>query len=188
MALSDEKIVQLYLERDQRAITETETKYEHYLTKISYNILGDMEDCKENVNDTYLKAWNSIPPQIPKLLGAYLAKINRQAAIDIYRRKHSKKRRGTEYDLCYDELEETCTVGESVEDSIDVSILGDSINKFLKGLPENKRLVFVGRYYYMDSVKDIAEYANMSESNVKTTLFRCRSELKEYLQREGFEI
>lgn len=186
--ISDEEIVQLYLDRDQRAITETDQKYQHYLTKISYNILGDLQDCQETVNDTYLKAWNSIPPQIPRLLGAYLAKINRQLAIDVYRKKNSQKRKGTEYDMCYDELEETCSVGESVEDTIDVTILGETINNFLRTLPESKRIIFVGRYFYMDSVKKIAKYTNQSESNVKVQLHRCRNELKEYLQKEGFEI
>ena len=188
MSLSDEKIVELYLLRDQNAITETDIKYRHYLTRISYNILKDYEDCQETVNDTYYKAWNSIPPQIPQILGAYLGKINRQTAIDIYRRKHSRKRRGTEYDVCYDELEEVCTAGDGVEKTLEAKLLGETINKFLKELPEKKRILFLGRYFYMDSIKDIAGYTGQSESNVKVLLHRIRKELKEYLIQEGFEL
>ena len=188
MAPSDEAIIELYMQRDASAIRATAERYEHYLMKISYNILGDMEDCKENVNDTYFRTWNLIPPQRPAVLSAFLGKINREGAIDIYRRKKSKKRSNSEYDLCLHELDEELASGASVEDVVEAGMMGRLVNHFLESLPKDKRILFVGRYYYMDSVQEIAGYTGLSCSNVKVTLHRLRKELKHYLQKEGFAV
>lgn len=186
--MTDEAIVNLYWDRKEDAILETQLKYEKYLFKISLNILFDEEDAKENVNDTYLKAWNSIPPQRPSVLSTYLGKINRQGAIDIYRKKTSQKRKGAEYESCIEELSDCIADEQNVEQSIEAKLLGQAINAFLTELPEQKRNVFLGRYYYMDSVKAIAGYMKLSEQNVKNILHRSRGELKEYLRKEGFAL
>ena len=186
--MTDEAIVELYWDRKEQAIKETEVKYERYLMKISYNILSDMEDSRENVNDTYLKAWNSMPPQKPAILSTYLGKINRQGPIDICRKTTSKKRNGTEYESCLEELEESLADENSVESSVDAMLLSKTLNEYLHTLPPTKRNVFIGRYFYMDSMKDIAGYTGMSEQNVKNILHRTRGELKEYLLKEGFVL
>ena len=188
MAPSDDAILEMYFQRNESAIKATAEKYEHYLMKISYNILGDMEDCKENVNDTYFKTWNSIPPQRPAVLSAFLGKINREGAIDIYRRKKSKKRCNSEYDLCIHELDEELDSKTSVEEIVEAGMMGRLVNTFLAKLSKDKRILFVGRYYYMDSIEDIAAYTGLSKSNVKVSLHRLRNDLKKYLQEEGFAV
>ncbi|MCQ2533498.1 MAG: sigma-70 family RNA polymerase sigma factor [Clostridia bacterium] len=192
--MEDSAIVDLYWNRDEYAITETETKYGRYLTTVALNILNNMEDSSECVNDTYLGAWNSIPPQRPSLLSAYLAKITRRISIDLYRRKNAEKRSGSNYEASLEELCET--IGETEDMKADEgtnpvkdreeSLRHEIIMKFIAGLNEESRRLFIGRYFYMDSVKDIAGYLHISESKVKTTLFRLRQDLKEYLKKEGF--
>lgn len=186
--MTDEAIVNLYWDRLEQAIVETKQKYEKYLLTISSNVLSDWEDCMENVNDTYMSAWNSMPPHRPQVLSTYLGKINRQGAIDIYRKKTSQKRKGTEYDCCIDEMEEILADGHDVEQTIDARMLSESLNQFIKGMPKAKRAVFIGRYFYMDSMKRIAEYTGMSEQNVKNILHRTRKELREYLIKEGYSV
>lgn len=186
--MQDKEIVELFLERDETAIRETERKYERYLTKIAFNILKDFEDSRESVNDTYLRAWNSIPPQKPLILSAYLAKITRRTAIDIFRRKNRAKRAPSEYALSLEELEDCVQSETSVEEEIDIKLLGQAINEFLKTLPEETRNAFIGRYYFLDSMKEVAAYCGMSEGKLKSLMFRTRNELKEYLIKEGFDL
>ncbi len=186
--MDDKAIVELYFERNETAIEETEKKYSLYLTKIAYNILMNEEDSKESVNDTYLAAWNSIPPQRPTVLKTYLAKLTRRISIDIFRRKNRDKRRNSEYAASLCELEEVISGDSSIEDTIEMRILSESIGNFLKKLPKTERVVFVGRYYYCDSLKDIASYCGISESKTKTVLFRTRKKLKDYLKKEGFNV
>lgn len=188
MAPNDEEIIELYFRRDEHAIEATACRYGHFLMKISYNILGNREDCEENVNDTYLKTWNAIPPQRPTVLSAFLGKINREGAIDIYRRKKSKKRCNSEYDLCIHELDEQLDSKMSVEDVVEAGMMGKLVNTFLEKLSKEKRILFLGRYYYMDSIEDIAVYTGLSKSNVKVSLHRLRMDLKQYLQKEGFVV
>lgn len=186
--MKDEMIVSLYWQRDERAIQETELKYGAYLSKIAYNILYDMEDCKESVNDTYLKAWNSMPPQKPERLSAYLGKITRQLSIDIFRKKSRQKRQPSQYVLSLSELEE-CIPGENTtQQEIDLHLLAEAIGRYLKTLPERERNVFVGRYFYLDSISEVAAYYHMSESAIKSMLYRIRKGLKSYLEQEEFEI
>ncbi len=186
--MEDKLIVDLFLERSEAAIAETEKKYNRYLTKIAYNVLYDLEDCKECVNDTYFKAWNSIPPHIPNVLSVYLGKITRENAIDIFRKKSSKKRGGTCCDVALSELEECIGQESGPWQEIEERFLADTINKFLRLLPEKHRNIFICRYYYLDSVKDIAACSGDSESKVKSILYRTRVRLKEYLESEGFVI
>lgn len=192
--MEDSEIVDLYWNRDEYAISATETKYGRYLTTVALNILNNMEDSSECVNDTYLGAWNSIPPQRPSLLSSYLAKITRRVSIDLLRRKNADKRSGSNYEASLEELCES--VGETSDmkadegtnpvSEMEEGLRRELIMKFISGLSEESKRLFIGRYFYMDSVKDIAGYLNISESKVKTTLFRIRQDLKEFLGKEGF--
>lgn len=184
--MRDEEIVELYWEREEAAIHETEKKYGHYLTKIAYNVLSDWEDSKESVNDTYLKAWNSMPPLRPSFLSGYLGKLTRQISIDIFRRRNSAKRGKSEYALSLSELEDCISDGNSTQQNVDLHMLSQSINEYLRTLPVEIRDIFVGRYYYADSVRKVASYYNMSEAKVKSILYRTRLKLKEHLKKEGF--
>ncbi len=186
--MDDKTIVDLFLARDERAVTETKNKYDKYLTKIAYNILASDEDSEESVSDTYLAAWNSIPPHTPSDLSTYLAKLTRRISIDIFRKRFRSKRYGSEYTASLSELSEAISDGTSPETILDGKILAEAINAFLRTVSRDTRLVFIGRYFYCDSVRDISSYSQMSESKVKSLLFRARVKLREFLQKEGFEI
>lgn len=184
--MTDPEIVSLYWKRDESAIKHTQSKYNSYLTRISYNILANLEDCREAVNDTYLAAWNSMPDNRPGVLSTYLGKITRQLSIDIFRKRKSKKRAGSEYAISFDELEEVIASSGEPEKELDSKMLISTISDFLHTLPEAERNLFIGRYYYFDSLKSVAGYCKMSESKAKTLLFRTRQKLKAYLVKEGF--
>lgn len=184
--MDDEEIIALYQTRDENAIRQTEKKYSGYLTTIALNILGNREDSEECVNDTYFKAWNSIPPNIPAKLRYYLGKITRELSIDRLRKKTSRKRGGTEYDLSLDELAECTGSSDSTEQAADLSVLVELIERFLRSLRDNERDMFVCRYYFCDSVKEIAKYFGVNESKVKNTLFGIRTKLKKHLESEGY--
>ena len=186
--MEDEKIVDLYWDRNEYAIVCTQQKYGAYLLKIAQNILSDIQDSEESVNDTYMAAWNSMPPNRPKVLATYLGKIVRQISIDTLRKKTSKKRGGTEYSLSYDELSETITTEVEPLHELEAKRLSETISDFLISVGWTERNVFIGRYYFFDSIREVAAYCGISESNAKTMLFRLRKELKEYLIREGFEL
>lgn len=186
--MRDEKIVDLYWERNEQAIKHTDEKYGKYLTKIAFNILADTEDSKESVNDTYLAAWNSMPPQRPTALSAYLGKITRQISIDIFRKRNREKRKGSEYAVSYDEISEVLSAGDMTEEQVRTKLLGEAINKFLQDQPKEVRNLFIGRYYFLDPLREAARYCGMSEGKAKSILYRTRILLKEYLQKEGFEI
>lgn len=186
--MQDEKIVELYWNRDESAIRETQEKYENYLYKIAYNILSDKEDSNESVNDTYLAAWNSMPPHKPNVLSTYLGKLTRRISIDIFRKRNRIKRQASEYALSLNELEECLSDDNSPEKDYEAQILGEAINTFLRTLSADARNVFIGRYYFLDSVKDVANYCGISESKAKTLLHRTRNSLREYLEKEGFSI
>ena len=186
--MKDQDIVNLYWDRNEDAIYQTQLKYETYLSKVSYNILADFEDSKECVNDTYLAAWNSMPENRPNNLATYLGKITRQISIDVYRKKHREKRYASEYAVSLDELGDSFTDGVTPEQELDVKLLDEAINRFVCALPEMTQRAFVGRYYFFDSLKDIASYCGMKEGKVKILLFRTRQKLKDYLKKEGFEV
>jgi RNA polymerase sigma-70 factor (ECF subfamily) len=184
--MDDDTIVSLYWKRDESAISATEKKYGRYLLKIAYNILNDREDSKESVNDTYLKAWNSMPPHKPIVLSTYLGKITRQVSIDIFRTKNRDKRRLNRYSVSLSELYECIPSGDKTDENVNLQLLSDAINDYLHDISAEARTVFVCRYYYFDSVKDISSHCGMSESKVKSLLYRARIGLKEYLKKEGF--
>ena len=184
----DEEIVNLYWKRDERAIRETKTAYGRYLHKIAYNVLSDIEDCRESVNDTYLAAWNSMPPNRPSILSTYLGKITRRISIDIFRKKNCEKRRASEYALSLDELQECVPGGNLPEEELEVKMLAKAINEFLRLQSDDARNLFIGRYYFLDSLRDVARYCGMSESKAKTILYRTRCNLKAHLEQEGFVL
>ncbi len=186
--MDDERIVALYWHRDEEAIRETQNKYERYLTKIAYNILADLEDSMESVNDTYLAAWNSIPPNRPAVLSTYLGKITRRISIDIYRRRNRSKRQADTYALSLSELEDCIADPNTPEQRLDAQLLADAINAYLRMLPEDARNTFIGRYYFLDPLKEVACYCGMSETKAKSLLYRTRCGLREYLIKEGFAL
>ena len=186
--MRDEEIIQLYFERKEAAIAETEAAYGKYLLKIAYNILADTEDCKECVNDTYLKAWNSIPPHKPAVLSAYLGKIARENAIDVYRKQNRSKRKPSEYSLALDELGDCVSGTENTEKAADAKLLGKEISRYLHSIADEHCCIFTMRYYHCDSIRDISRHFNISESKVKSILHRTRKGLKKHLIKEGFEL
>lgn len=186
--MQDTSIVELYWLRDEAAIRETQNKYGRYLTKIAYNILSDLEDSMESVNDTYLHAWNSIPPHRPDILSTYLAKITRRVSIDIYRRNHRQKRQASQYALSLSELTDCLSEGNTTETTADLQLLSKTINAFLRDLPDEPRTLFIARYFFLDSLKEAAALCHMSESKAKSMLHRTRQSLKLHLKQEGFDL
>ncbi|MDR0249182.1 MAG: RNA polymerase sigma factor [Oscillospiraceae bacterium] len=182
----DAQIVDLYWRRDEAAIGESDKKYGRYLMKIAFRVLANFEDSQECVNDTYLKAWNSMPPHKPDVLSTYLGKIARQVSIDVYRKRASKKRQGSQYALSLSELGECVPGGVDPEREYNASLLAETVDAFLRSMPSETRAAFVGRYFYMDSTREVAGYCGMSESKLKSLLRRTRLKLKEHLEKEGF--
>lgn len=186
--MDDGKIVQLYLNRDEKAIEETANKYGNYCTSIAMNILGNCEDAEECVNDTYLNTWNAIPPHKPKMLSTFLGKIVRNLAFDRYKRNIADKRGGGEMPLVLDELADCVSGNDNIQQSYEMKELVGAINDFLSTLSEEKRNIFVCRYWYADSIADIAARYNMAYPAVSMLLNRLRTKLHNYLIERGYEI
>ncbi len=186
--MDDREIVQLYWDRNELAIPATSEKYGKYCTSIAKNILGNVEDAEECVNDTYLNAWNSIPPHRPALLSTFLGEITRNLSLNRYKRNMAGKRGSGQIHLVLDELSDFISDTEDVENEIDLKELINAINNFLATLPRNKRDVFVCRYWYFDSISDIGKRFNMTENNVSVTLNRTRTKLRKYLLERGFDL
>ena len=183
--MEDSKIIELYWQRSEDAISETQSKYGRYCHSIAYNILYSNEDAEECVNDTYVKAWDSIPPTRPKRLSAFIGRITRNLALDRYEARNAQKR-GGEVALALDEIAE-CVPDTQGEVSSDEA-LKEAINGFIGSLSARKRVIFLRRYWYAFSVADIAVSLGMSESNVKVTLMRIRTDFKEYLAGKGITV
>ena len=183
--MDDEKIIELYWQRDEGAISQSESKYGGLCRRVAANILASRQDCEESVSDTYLAAWDSIPPQRPDSLSAYLSKLVRRISIDHLRRSTAQKRGGTEYALSLSELAGCVSGGVDPEASMEAKRLAKTLSGFLRSLPEQERHLFIGRYYFMDSLKEAARYCGMSESKAKSMLFRIRCRLRECLTEEG---
>ena len=184
--MEDYKIVDLYWERSEDAIVETRHKYERMLSGISYSLLNSSEDAEECVNDTYLQAWNQMPTDRPIYLGAYLSKIIRALSISKFRSQHRKKRGGFE-NLC-SELDECIPDSCSIEEQYQSGRLTEIINRFLRELDEEKRVIFVRRYFFSDPVDVIAKRLGISVSKVKTSLHRTREELRRVLGEEEIPL
>lgn len=188
MPVEDNRIVQLYWDRDEQAIAATAEKYGHYCTVIARNILGNREDAEECVNDTYWKAWNAMPPHRPGILSAFLGKITRNLSIKRCAHRTADKRGGGQAAAVLDEIAELVSGGDSVEQSVDRKELVQEIDRFLDRLPADKRQIFVCRYWYFDRICDIADRFGMTENHVSVTLNRLRMKLRRYLTERGFEL
>ena len=186
--MQDDEILKLYRARDEKAVEETQAKYDRYIKTVAYNILADAFDCEECANDVYMKLWETIPPAYPDNFQGFVAMFTRRTAIDLLRKNTRKKRRGSQYDVAFDELEEVISDTYCPEKHLEAGELAGVINAFLLNQPEKQRIVFVARYYYLDSVRQIADYMSMSESKVKSILHRMRLRLKKYLESEGYVI
>lgn len=186
--MEDDKIIELYWARNEDALRETDEKYGAYLETVAYHILYSHEDCEECVNDTYLRAWNAMPPHRPDMLRVFLAKITRECSIDKYRRKSAKKRRATEYDCSMEELADCVSGGVTPENALEEKRLTEAINTFLREQSSDDRRMFLCRYYFFDSVRDVAQFFACTESRVKSVLHRMRKNLRAYLEKEGFEL
>lgn len=186
--MDDKQIIDLYWARSENAISETADKYGKYCHYIAYNILFNDEDSEECVNDTYLKAWGVIPPQRPNRLSTFLGKITRNLALDRYKYNSREKRGNGQMPLVLDELAECVSATDNTEHIIDDMVVVDCFNCFLAVLPTETRKIFMRRYWYFSSIKEIAADFSISESKVKMTLLRTRNELKEVLEKEGIEL
>lgn len=186
--MDDAKIVQLYWDRNELAIPATAGKYGSYCTSIAENILGSPEDAKECVNDTYLNAWNSMPPHRPGILSAFLGKIVRNLSFNRYKHNTADKRGGGELPIVLDELSDLVSGETDVAQEIDRIELVNAIDAFLDMLSPKKRSIFIRRYWYTDSVSDIAEKLGMSNGAVSMVLSRLRLKLHNYLLERGFEL
>ena len=184
--MEDEKIVELYWERSERAISETAEKYGVYCGSIARNILASAEDAEECLNDTWMAAWNAIPPHRPSVLKTFLAKLTRRIAITRWRDLHRDKRGGGEAALALDELGECLPSGESVEDAVVAAELGEAVNRFVRSLPDDERRVFLRRYWYLDPIDTICRRFDFSHGKVKSMLHRTRIKLHDHLKKEGF--
>lgn len=186
--MDDEEIVQLYLNRDETAISESSKKYGAYCSSIAYNILRNNADTEECVNDTWLHAWNAIPPHKPSVLSTFLGKITRNISFDLYKRMHRIKRGAGEVADALEELAECVSDKEDVDREWEVEELKNEINKFIFSLPKEKRYIFILRYWYVESIADIASRLNTSENNISVSLNRIRKKLKKYLVERGFDV
>jgi len=186
--VDDETIINLYWERSESAINETIKKYGNYCTKIAMNILHNTEDSEECVNDTYFKTWNSIPTQRPKIFMSFLGRITRNLSLDKYKQRNRQKRGGNEVELILNELEDCISATTTVEAEYETGMIAQTIDIFLDSIDSENRAVFVRRYWYADSIESIAERFGMSESKIKSMMFRTRNKLKTYLEKAGIDI
>ncbi|MBE6535889.1 MAG: sigma-70 family RNA polymerase sigma factor [Ruminococcaceae bacterium] len=183
--MEDSKIIDLYFARSETAISETQKKYAPYCHTIAYNILYSNEDAEECVNDTYLRAWQAMPPHRPSRLSSFLGRITRNLALDRYNQKNAQKRGGS-IELVLDEISE-CLPDTHGDDSNDKA-LKDAINSFLASLPKRTRIIFMQRYWYLSSISEISHSLGISESNVKVILMRTRKKFKAHLEKEEIFI
>ena len=188
MNLDDCEIITLFFERSEAAITETALKYAGYCKRIAMNILSNCADVEECINDTYLHAWNSIPPQYPSLFSAYLGKITRNLSLNKYKQQKALKRGSGEVELLLHELEECIPSPSNVEKEYQEGTTTKAISNFLYSLDKLKRTIFIRRYWYGDSIAQISNHFKMSESKVKSMLFRIRNKLRIFLEKEGIDL
>lgn len=186
--MEDREIVRLYWERDERAIAETSAKYGRYCTSIAMNILNNPENAEECVNDAYLNAWNSIPPHKPDILSTFLGKIVRNLSLNKYKHIHTAKRGGNEFPLILDELGELVSGEEEILDAVIRNELIKTISGFIASLSEEKQYMFFRRYWYSDSIKDIAAGCGRSENYISVELRRIRNKLRGYLTERGYDL
>lgn len=187
-SVADSEIVALYHARDERAIEQTAQKYGDYCFTVAENILRNVQDAEECVNDTWLRTWNSIPPERPGSLKYYLAKITRNLSINRWRERHSEKRGGGEVTLALGEMEEFLADTREVQNEAERAAFTDCLNRFLRGLSARECGIFLRRYFYVDTTREIARRYGMKEANVLLILSRTRAKLRVYLEKEGYTV
>ena len=186
--MEDSAIIKLYWAREEQALVETEGKYGGYCRSIACNILNNREDAEECVNDTYLRAWNAMPPQRPSALGAFLGKITRNLSLDRWKTFRAEKRGGGQTVLALEELGDCVPARDDLENRLEAEALARCLDRFLRNLPEKECCIFLRRYWYVDSVQSIAKRYHMAEGSVKSNLFRTRQKLRTYLEKEGVAL
>jgi RNA polymerase sigma factor (sigma-70 family) len=185
--MTDQNIINLFLQRLEDSIRYTAEKYGRYLMKISFNILNQFEEAEECVSDTYLAAWNQIPPERPEKLLPYLGRITRCLSLNRYDYLTAQKR-NSDFNLQLSEIEECLSTTDSVESHYEAGAIASAISAFLREIDTDARNIFIRRYWFSDPIRDIATRFDMSESKVKSNLFRTRNRLKIYLETEGYNI
>jgi len=183
--VEDKDIIQLYFARNEKAIEETSKKYRNYCFRIAHNILSNSEDSEECVNDAFLGAWEAIPPQSPSRLSAFLGRITRNIALNRFD-YYTAQKRSRNFETILDELNECLVSSEDVESRYEEEQIAEAISRFLRGVDEDHRNMFLRRYWYSDSMADIAARFSVSESKAKSVLFRTRKKLRIYLKKEGY--
>ena len=186
--MKDAQIIELYWNRDEAAIAATAEAYGHYCYAIAYRILQNPEDAQECVNDTYWKAWQSIPPQRPNRLATYLGKITRNLSLDRLKQMNAQKRSGAPAGSALAELEHCIPASKGLDQLADEMVLTDAINRFLRAQPQIQRNIFIGRYWHLYSIADLSRAYGMSESKAASLLFRMRRKLKHHLEKEGIFV
>ena len=186
--MDDNAIIDLYFARDQQAVEATNREYGAYCTAIAKNILGDQGAAEECVNDTWLKCWQSIPPQRPRSLKSFAGRIVRNLALSARRADMAQKRGGGQVQLTLDELSEVVSGGDTPEGALDRQAFRAALDGFLDALSQRDRNLFLRRYWYLDGVEQLAGRFRMSRTQVTTTLHRLRQKLRVHLQQEGFEL
>lgn len=186
--MDDDKIIALYFDRSEQAIQESDKKYGSYCNVVAYNILCSPEDAEECISDTWLRAWNVIPPTRPTNLKAFFGRITRNTALDRYRKRRAEKRGHGEIPAALEELGDCVSQEDHTISDLEAKRLIQCINTFLRSLSEIKCNMFVLRYWYLEPISKIAHRMGCSEKKVKNTLYRTRDNLKTYLEREGFEL
>lgn len=184
--MDDKQIIRLFFERSEQAITELSPKYGDLCMKIARSILNDHQDAEECVNDAYLGAWNSIPPQSPDPLRSYICRIVRNRSLKKLR-TNSAIKRGSQFEVSLSELED-CIPDSSMDEQLSISELSAQINAFLAVLPKDDRLMFVKRYWFSESISELADAFGITENNVSVRLSRIRGKLHQYLNREEANI
>lgn len=185
--MDDSEIIELFFERSEKAISELSSKYGGVCMKIAQNVLNNNQDAEECVNDTYLGVWDSIPPKKPDSLYAYVCRIARNISINRYK-YNSGKKRNSAYDVCISELEKDISSKETAEDRLELSELSHFIDDFLDTLNETNQMLFVRRYWYLDSIQTLAKMSQLSAVAVRTRLSRLRETLKQYLKIRGVDV
>ena len=185
--MEDWQIVSLYWQRDERAITETEQKYGAFCHRIAQNILGIPQDAEECVNDTYLQAWRAMPPQRPQWLGAWLGKVVRNLALNLWTKHHRQKRYAGMEEILH-ELEDCLPASNAVEQQVEAEELTEAINRWLEALPREDRILFLRRYWYGEASKTLARERGVSPGNLAKRMYRLRQRLKAALEQEGYVL
>ena len=186
--MEDTKIIDLYWARSQQAIAESERKYGAYCHTIARRILDREEDAEECVNDTWLHAWNAMPPQRPGILSAFFGKLTRNLSLDRWRAQRAQKRWQGQAEAALEELGDCLSAPGGVEQETEAAALAESLDRFLAALPQEKRVLFVRRYWYLCSIEELAAWSGKRRGTVSAALFRLRQDLREHLEGEGFTV